>query len=420
MNEHWLRRLEQAATDEEKIALITLMTLENQPEAARRAALAAAVPHWFDAAVLAALLTPPVWARCLKWLKKLFLPNRAQKGKEEASPEPPPLSEGRGRGGVAEIYATLQTLPFAQRYGESGHALHELTRAGLIGYLLRERPDDFRAYSRRAARFFAAKDAIECVYHRLATEDAAGRGAFEDLIIELCKQRRDLSGAHRLVAYLRELLALRALTGAKAERALSFGYSYLGDLQMNYASVSAAAETYQKALEFDRRLAQEDPANAAAQRDLSVSYERIGGARMTLGDTAAAVAAYQQSLAIAERLAQADPANAAAQRDLSISYNKIGDTAAAVAAYQQSLAIRERLAQADPANATAQRDLCASFYRLGAVQEALEQPEAARQWYQQALPIAARLAAQDPANAQAQSDLKELQETIEKLQGGQS
>ena len=148
MNEHWLRRLEQAATDEEKTALIPLMTLENQPEAARRAARAAAVPHWFDAAVLAALLNPTL-------------------------SDTSDVSDNLAQDSFAAVYATLQTLPFAQRYGESGHALHDLTRAGLIGYLLREQPDDFRAYSRRAARFFAERDAIECVYHLLASDTAA-------------------------------------------------------------------------------------------------------------------------------------------------------------------------------------------------------------------------------------------------------
>ena len=243
MNEHWLRRLEQAATDEEKTALITLMTLENQPEAARRAALAAAV--------LAALLNPTL-------------------------SDTSDVSDNLAQDSFAAVYATLQTLPFAQRYGESGHALHDLTRAGLIGYLLREQPDDFRAYSRRAARFFAERDAIECVYHLLASDTAAGIGWFEKLTIELCEQRRDLSGAHRLMAYLRELLAAGAATGAKAERALSFGYNYLGNLQMNYASVSAAAESYQQAHEIWERLAQADPANAAAQRDLAVSYWKLG------------------------------------------------------------------------------------------------------------------------------------------------
>ena len=304
MSDNLLLQLAQAATEEQKACLLALAVLEKQPEATRRAALAAAVPHWFDAAVLAALLETPTPAPPLT------------QGRGESSSELPPLSEGRGRGGVAEIYATLQTLPFAQRYGESGHALHDLTRAGLIGYVLREQPDDFRAYSRRAARFFAAKDAIECVYHLLASDTDAGIGRFEKLIIELCEQRRDLSGAHRLVAYLRELLALRALTGAKAERALSFGYSYLGDLQMNYASVSAAAESHQQAHEIWQRLAQADPANAAAQRDLCASFYRLGAVQEALEQPEAARQWYQQALSIAARLAAQDPANAQAQSDL--------------------------------------------------------------------------------------------------------
>ena len=226
------------------------------------------------------------------------------------------MSDNLAQDSFAAVYATLQTLPFAQRYGESGHALHDLTRAGLIGYLLREQPDDFRAYSRRAARFFAERDAIECVYHLLASDTAAGIGWFEKLTIELCEQRRDLSGAHRLVAYLRELLAAGAATDANAERALSFGYNYLGDLQMNYASVSAAAESYQQSLAIRERLAQADPANAAAQRDLAVSYWKLGWLEENTQHPEKALQWYQQALPIAERLARQDPANAQAQSDL--------------------------------------------------------------------------------------------------------
>ena len=58
MSDNLLLQLAQAATEEQKACLLALAVLENQPEAARRAARAAAVPHWFDAAVLAALLNP--------------------------------------------------------------------------------------------------------------------------------------------------------------------------------------------------------------------------------------------------------------------------------------------------------------------------------------------------------------------------
>ena len=58
MDDRVLLQLAQAATAEERAALLALALLENQPEAVRRAAVAAAVPHWFDAAVLAALVNP--------------------------------------------------------------------------------------------------------------------------------------------------------------------------------------------------------------------------------------------------------------------------------------------------------------------------------------------------------------------------
>ena len=89
MSDNLLLQLAQAATEEQKACLLALAVLKNQPEATRRAALAAAVPHWFDAAVLAALLETPTPAPPLT------------QGRGESSPEFPPLSEGRGRGGVS-------------------------------------------------------------------------------------------------------------------------------------------------------------------------------------------------------------------------------------------------------------------------------------------------------------------------------
>ena len=398
MSDNLLQQLEQAGSAEEQARLTALMTLESQPEIVRRAAVAAAVPHWFDASVLTALLedepTPTLW----KKFRGLF--KRWLHMKPEVNAE------------MKQIYETLQMLPFTQRCGEENHALHDLTRAGVIANMLQTRPAEFREFSRRAARAFAETDAIEAVYHLLASDLDDGIDMFYDLITELCERDHNLNGAHRMISYLRELIDIRTANGAKAERALSYGYSLLGSLQMNYASVSAAVESYQQSLEIDQRLAAADPANTQAQRDLSVSYDNLGDVQGQLGDTQAALQAYQQSLEIRKRLAAADPANTQAQRDLSISYNKLGnvqallgDTQAALQAYQQSLEIRKRLAAADPANTQAQRDLSVSYNKLGDVQVQLGDTQAALKAYQQSLEIRQRLAAADPANTQAQRDL---------------
>lgn len=102
---------------------------------------AAAIPHWFDAPLLAALLALPA---------------------DEA---------GRR-------YAALQEMPFVQAVGDRGHALHELTRRLLLDELWAERPADFRAWSRRAAKHFDGQAGdtarIEAIYHWLAADPERG------------------------------------------------------------------------------------------------------------------------------------------------------------------------------------------------------------------------------------------------------
>ena len=111
---------------------------------------ARAIPHWFDAPLLAALLELPA---------------------DEAE----------------RRYATLQEMPFVQAVGDRGHALHELTRRLLLDELWVERLADFRAWSRRAAECFDGQaDAdeaarIEAIYHWLAADP--DRGA--DLVLDV-------------------------------------------------------------------------------------------------------------------------------------------------------------------------------------------------------------------------------------------
>lgn len=54
-----LARLQAAETAEERGWLVTQALLDSLPPDLRRAAWAAAVPHWFDAGILAALLERP-------------------------------------------------------------------------------------------------------------------------------------------------------------------------------------------------------------------------------------------------------------------------------------------------------------------------------------------------------------------------
>ena len=58
MQDDLLTQLLSASTEEEKAYLLAMALLETQPPDIREAVIAAAVPHWFDAEILAALLSP--------------------------------------------------------------------------------------------------------------------------------------------------------------------------------------------------------------------------------------------------------------------------------------------------------------------------------------------------------------------------
>ncbi len=122
MQDELLTKLLHASTEEEKSYLLAMSLVKNQPDG-RAALLAAAIVHWFDVDILAALL-------------------QADKPEEKE----PDFFE--------QLYVSLQALPFTQTFSERGYALHDLTRAGIRSHLFRNEPERFKAYSLRAAQHF--------------------------------------------------------------------------------------------------------------------------------------------------------------------------------------------------------------------------------------------------------------------------
>ncbi len=113
-----LARLAAAKTDDVRAWVVTENLLEQMPADLRTITWAAAIPHWFDADILAAL--------------RPELKDRA-----------------------AQLYADLQKIPFVEVFPERGHNLHELTRRLMLEHLWRDNPDEFRALSARAASYFS-------------------------------------------------------------------------------------------------------------------------------------------------------------------------------------------------------------------------------------------------------------------------
>lgn len=86
MNEALLEQYLAADSEEQRTWIVTNALLDSQPPELREAALAAAVPHWFNAAILAALLeTQP-----------LPFPGGEEAGQSGESSEIPLLGGARG------------------------------------------------------------------------------------------------------------------------------------------------------------------------------------------------------------------------------------------------------------------------------------------------------------------------------------
>ena len=131
-----LTRLQAARSDEEREWLVMQFSLDNVAPAVREAVWVAAIPHWFDAGFLAALL------------------------------------DERGER-AQELYQALQEFSFVEVFPGRGYNLHERSRALLLGRLWQDDQARYRELSQRAAAHCAGQDQtdtgwrVETIYHQL-------------------------------------------------------------------------------------------------------------------------------------------------------------------------------------------------------------------------------------------------------------
>ncbi len=177
MSKNILNRLQEASGEVQRTWIITETLLNVYPTEVKEAAIAAAIPHWFNAAILAALL---------------------QIGSSDAE----------------RLYQEVQAISFTEPFGEAGYTLHDLTRAAIISHLTVAQPDLFRTYSQRVYEYFRQFDdpqnVVEAVYHLLATDKAAGMELFRKQM-RIYRQKRNLSATDNLLRNTRELVELGLL-----------------------------------------------------------------------------------------------------------------------------------------------------------------------------------------------------------------
>jgi tetratricopeptide (TPR) repeat protein len=151
MNDDLLARVAAAKTGDERSWIVTQSLLEILSPELQSMVWAAAIPHWFNADVLAALR--------------------------------PELREQ-----APQLYQELQELPFVEAFTERGHNVHELTRRLMLEHLWQENPTEFRALSANAAQHFAqtatSESHIEAIYHAIIADPDSGADALELLIVQ--------------------------------------------------------------------------------------------------------------------------------------------------------------------------------------------------------------------------------------------
>lgn len=157
MNIEFLKRLAHAQNDEERTWLVTESLLATLPPAMQLILWAAAVPHWFDAEILAALR--------------------------------PELTDQ-----TKALYEELKLLSFVEVFPGRGHNIHEKTRKIMLGRLWQNNINEFRMLAGNAAQYFAMENSpaaqIEAIYHWVIASPNQGGNRFWNLAQTWCNDFR--------------------------------------------------------------------------------------------------------------------------------------------------------------------------------------------------------------------------------------
>ncbi len=411
-----LEQLKLAQADPQALTVATAKIVCDQIEPGLFPVLeAAAIPHWFDAATLAAVL--------------------------EADLD---LAD--------HYYARLIAVPQMESFkARNAYNVHEATRLAVRTCLAQEDRPRFDELSRRAAASLAGPEAhqrIEALYHRLSVDEPVEAAA---ALLTLYREwdragRFELQQA--LALALEELLAGDWLQGIARARALECvgrirggrlplkqaesmareaitlfvaasdlqgevdARQLLGDTLQTEGDLAGALREYQAFKDIMRRLTQLDPDNTDWQQDLSVSHNSVGRVLQAQGKLAEALQEYQAGKDIKLRLTLLDPDNTDSQRELSVSHNNVGRVlqaqgklAEALREFQADINIMRRLTRLDPDNTDWQRDLSVSHNCVGSVLRAQGKQAEALQEFQAGKDIMRRLTRLDPDNTGWQRDL---------------
>ncbi|WP_217359517.1 tetratricopeptide repeat protein, partial [Anabaena sp. UHCC 0204] len=255
--EEILKRVQQAETETERQWILLELQMSQMSDELVSILWAAAIPHFFDANILAALR--------------------------------PELAEQ-----AEKLYENLTALTFVEKFPKQGYNIHELTRNVLLNQLWQQDKDEFLSLSQRAADYFFAEkmsseEDVEFCYHEILNEGKAQTGRLLDRGINWWTYHQIERMQAAVQSFLEYEIAGRLDTFGKG-----FSLHLQGLIEMR-SGHSVKAESF---LSRAETLYQE--INLKNPRYITTLLRDIGNLKKDQGDYASAVDFYKKALSISE------------------------------------------------------------------------------------------------------------------------
>ena len=243
----------------------------------------------------------------------------------------------------------LQALRVVERFparGDKAINVHEASRLALRTSLANDAAERFRAWSARAAAYWAADPSaagrIEWIYHLLTSDPDRGASELESLNRRWGSEANP-EDCYALAAALGEL----ETAGLLQARARVWGLLVIACTRASRGESSQLTTVARQTLRLAR--AATDPRAEAEAQCL------LGDVLQAQGELTAAQAAFAEYLAIIRRLAGLDPSNAGWQQDLAVAswwqaalHMQRGNPQMAVAFYEDAIRILRAMAEKAP------------------------------------------------------------------------
>jgi tetratricopeptide (TPR) repeat protein len=327
--EELLKRVQQAETETERQWILLELQMSQMSEDLVAMLWAAAIPHFFDANILAALR--------------------------------PELTEQ-----VENLYENLKSLTFVEEFPKQGYNLHELTRNVLLHQLWQDDREQFLMLSQRAADYFfeektsSEKDAEFC-YHEILNEGEAQTGRLLDKVTDWWTYYQ----VDRMQA------ALQGFTEhEKAGRLDRFGQGFLfylqGIIERRSGHYVEAESLFIRAEGFYEKIELKNP------RYLTTLLRDLGSSKEDQGDYQGSIPFFEKALVISEeQLGENDPDTATSLNNLAGLYQAQGKYEEAKPLYLRDLAIsEEQLGENHPDTAISLNNLALLCQNQGKYEEA--------------------------------------------------